>query len=76
MRMRTTVTFEPDVAAAIAKLRREEGLGPSEAVNRLVRAGLAASSEPRAEFRQRGAPLGLKVDVSNIGDVLDLLDQG
>lgn len=74
--MRTTITLEPDVAAAIEKVRREEGIGPSEAVNRLVRAGLAASSsKPRAEFHQRSAPLGLTVDVSNVGDVLDLLDE-
>src|SRR4051794_32418857 len=41
-RMRTTVTLADDVAAAVDRLRREEGLGLSEAVNKLARAGLTA----------------------------------
>ncbi|HEU0168187.1 MAG TPA: ribbon-helix-helix protein, CopG family, partial [Chloroflexota bacterium] len=39
--MRTTVTLDDDVAAAASELRRQEGIGLSEAVNRLARAGLA-----------------------------------
>ncbi|MGY1606097.1 MULTISPECIES: ribbon-helix-helix protein, CopG family [unclassified Geodermatophilus] len=71
--MRTTVTLDDDVAAAIERLRREEGLGVSEAVNRLVRAGLVPRRDVRP-FRQRTAELEFTVDVRNVGDVLDLLD--
>lgn len=71
--MRTTVVLEDDVAAAIEQLRRKRSLGMSEAVNELVRAGLR--SKPAAkEFRQRSEPLGLRIDVSNIADALELLD--
>jgi len=72
--MRTTVTFAPDVAAELERLRREQGLGVSEAVNLLVRQGMRASPE-RHPFANMTADLGLTVDVTNIGEVLDLLDQ-
>jgi uncharacterized membrane protein YgcG len=71
--MRTTVDLADDVAAAVEKARRERGLGLSEAVNDLVRAGLLPR-ESRPPFRQRTYSMGLKVDVSNIGEVLDMLD--
>jgi hypothetical protein len=72
--MRTTFTLDDDVAAEVERLRREEGIGISEAVNRLIRAGLAAP-RPRPRYKHRSADLGLKVDVSDIGAVLDLLDE-
>lgn len=71
--MRTTVEFGADVAQAIEQLRRERGLGVSEAVNELIRRGLLLRPEPN-RFRQRTAPLGIRVDVSNIADALDGLD--
>ena len=71
--MRTTIDLADDVAAAVEKARRERGLGLSEAVNDLVRAGLLPR-EPRPPFRQKTYSMGLKVDVSNIGEVLDMLD--
>lgn len=72
--MRTTVTLEPDVAAAIEGLRRSEGVGVSEAINRLVRDGLA---RPAAESRYEHTSyaLGQRIDVTNIGEVLSLLDE-
>ncbi len=72
--MRTTVTLQDDVTAAVEEFRRREGTGVSEAVNRLVRAGLA-SRPPRATYRHRSSDLGMRIDVSNIGEVLDLLDE-
>lgn len=71
--MRTTFTLDDDVAAAVERLRREEGLGLSEAVNRLIRAGMV---RPKREhrYRHRSADIGLKVDVTDIGEVLDVLD--
>lgn len=71
--MRTTLSLDDDVMAEVDRLRRDEGIGVSEAINRLVRQGLARprSTEP---YRHHTARLGLKVDVTDIGAVLDLLD--
>jgi len=71
--MRTTITLDDDVAAAVQQIRRERGVGVSEAVNRLVRAGLTVRSS-RRPFRQRSASVGLKVDVTNVAEALELLD--
>ena len=72
--MRTTVTIADDVYAEMERLRREEGLGPSEALNLLARRGMTA---PRTDYVyvHRSYPLGAKVDLTNIGEVLDMLDQ-
>lgn len=73
MGRRTTVELRPDTARAVEALRRERGLGVSEAVNELIRRGLVA--EPtRPSFRQRTAPLGLSMDMSNVADALEILD--
>lgn len=72
--MRTTFTLEDDVAAEVERLRREEGIGISEAVNRLIRAGLAAPAKRRV-YRNRSFDVGLKVDVADVASVLELLDE-
>ena len=72
-RMRTTVEFDDDTARAIAALRRERGLGVSDAVNELIRRGLVAQPT-RPPFRQRTAPLGVTLDVSSVADALEVLD--
>lgn len=71
--MRTTVEFDAETTVAIEQLRRERGLGVSQAVNELVRRGLLPRPAER-RFRQRTAPLGLRVDVSNVADALDALE--
>ena len=72
--MRTTVTLAKDVAAAVEKLRRAEGVGVSEALNRLARAGIATKA-PRRAFRQRAADMGsLMIDVSNVADALEIAE--
>jgi hypothetical protein len=71
--MRTTVTFSSDVAAGIEKLRRERGLGLSEAVNDLIRAGLIAE-RPASPFSQRTYDLGAGLDFSNVGEAIETLD--
>jgi Ribbon-helix-helix protein, copG family len=71
--MRTTVSLDDDVATAVEQVRRERGLGLSAAVNELIRAGLS-SPRRRVAFRQRTAELGLRVDVSNVAEALDMLD--
>jgi hypothetical protein len=71
--MRTTIRLDDDVAAAVEGLRRDRAMGLSEAVNSLARAGLLAKRDGPV-FRQRTASLGLTLDVSNIAEVLELLD--
>ena len=74
--MRTTVRLDPEVAAAAEQLRRERHIGLGEAVNELARAGLARSQKVKwvEPFRQRTAGVGVKIDVTNIADTLELLD--
>ena len=67
--MRTTVRLDDDVAAAVERLRREQGIGLSEAINHLARAGLV-SAGPRHRVRLRSAPLDLQVDVSNVAEAV------
>jgi len=72
--VRTTVVIDSDVAAEVERLRRG-GLGISEALNLLARRGIAAQvSAPESRYRHRAVSIGLKVDVSNVAEVLDLLD--
>lgn len=71
--MRTTITLDDDVAAAVERLRRQRAIGVSQAVNELARAGLAMKRPPRP-FKQRTAHLGLTLDVSNVAEALELLD--
>ena len=71
--MRTTVTLDDDVAAAVGRLRRERGVGVSRAVNELVRAGLGIRHE-RRPYEHRGAKLSLTIDVTNVADALEQLD--
>ena len=72
--MRTTINLDDDVASEVAKLRRERGLGVSEAVNELARAGLSARSAPYV-YRQKTYDMGARVDLTNIAEVLELLDE-
>ncbi len=72
--MRTTVNLDSDVAAAIDQLRRERGLGLSEAVNELARRGLVEEKRMTRPFKQKTYALGAKFDLTNIGQVLEELD--
>jgi Arc/MetJ family transcription regulator len=71
--MRTTLSLDDDVAAAVQRLREERNIGLSEAVNELIRAGLGVPRQ-RKEFEQRTVNLGLRVDVSDVADALERLD--
>ena len=71
--MRTTVEFDDDTGRAVEALRRERGLGVSEAVNELIRRGLLPRG-PVTAFRQRTRPLGIRIDVSNVADALEILE--
>jgi hypothetical protein len=71
--MRTTVRLEDDVAAAVERLRKARGLGLSEALNELARAGMTRSAR-RTRFKQQTHSLGLKIDVNDVADALELLE--
>ena len=71
--MRTTLSLDDDVAAAVQRLRDERHIGLSDAVNELIRAGLAAPPR-RTTFRQRTVDLGVRIDVSSVQDALEHLD--
>jgi hypothetical protein len=72
--VRTTVVIDSDVAAEIGRLRRE-GLGVSEALNLLARRGMTKDTAAKeVNYHHRTAKIGLKVDVTNVAEVLDLLD--
>jgi hypothetical protein len=72
--MRTTVNLADDVAAAVERLRGARSIGMSEAVNELVRAGLANQERTRAPFRQTSHDLGAGIDVNNVADAIETLD--
>jgi hypothetical protein len=71
--MRTTVDLDDDTAQAVQELRRQHGRGVSEAVNELIRRGLLAE-QPAEPFRPRTRPLGIRIDVSNVADALEVLE--
>jgi hypothetical protein len=71
--MRTTIEFSEDTAAAIEQYRKATGAGISEAVNELIRRGLLPR-EARPPFRQETRRLGLRIDVSNVAEALEVLE--
>jgi hypothetical protein len=73
--MRTTVTIDNDVAAEIERLRRT-GMGLSAALNLLARRGMSkdTTAANAVGYQHRTSKIGLKVDVTNVADVLDLID--
>jgi hypothetical protein len=71
--MRTTLNLADDVAAAAERLRRERGIGLSEAVNELARRGLVPT-EPRPRFVQETSAMGLSIDVANVAEALEVLE--
>ncbi len=72
--MRTTITLDPDIAAAVDELRRSADIGPSEAVNRLARAGLTARLGDSYHIEIPRYEMSARVDYTNIGETLELLD--
>ena len=72
--MRTTVNLDDDVAREVDKLRRERGLGLSEAVNELARSGLRTERVAYV-YEHPTRDMGALVDIVNVADVLELLDE-
>lgn len=71
--MRTTIELDDDTAAEVQRLRRAEQRGVSEAVNDLIRRGMLRNQSP-SSFTPITRHLGIRIDVSNISDALDLLE--
>lgn len=73
--MRTTVTLDAEVAAAVEQLRRKEHIGVSEAINTLARRGLLVEErQSRKPFRTPTYPLGIKIDISCVADALEQIE--
>lgn len=74
-RVRTTVTFDPDVARVLERLQRERGEGLSEVVNALVREGTSEHAQ-RPRFVQTTSDMGeFLIPVDNVGEALAYLDE-
>lgn len=61
--MRTTITLEPDVAAKLRALARERGISFKEAVNSVLRRGLADGEPGSRPFVVESRPLGLRAGI-------------
>ena len=73
---RTTLSLEPDVAAALERRRRERGTTLKKEVNELLRLGMELSSRPAAaaeRFETEPLPLG-KPLLESFDDVAGVLD--
>jgi hypothetical protein len=66
--------LDPDVEDAVDRMRKESGMGLSETVNALARRGAICT---RADYTSRPVSfdIGVTDDVSNIGGVLEVLDE-
>jgi hypothetical protein len=77
--MRTTLTLDDDVAAALEQLRKDRNISLKEAVNEAIRSGLQKLSTPRqkkAPFRTESHDLGHSLigNLDNIGEVLAIAE--
>jgi hypothetical protein len=62
-RMRTTITLDPDVAEQLKALAHQRNLSFKEALNRTVRAGLAAERGGSRPYKMPTRPMGLRPGV-------------
>jgi len=73
--MRTTVTLDDDIAAAVERLRRERGVGLSEALNEIARAGLLRDARAVQPVRLATRSMQLRIDVSNVAEALEAAEE-
>jgi hypothetical protein len=69
--VRTTVTLDPDVAAKLKALARRRGISFKQALNQVVRAGLAPSTPSARPFTQPTQAMSLRPRV-NLDKALQL----
>jgi Ribbon-helix-helix protein, copG family len=77
--MRTTLTLDDDVAAALERLRKKRDVGFKELVNDVLRRGLNDLRKPQKQgepFRTRSVALGRArlSNVDNIGEALAIAE--
>ena len=77
--MRTTITLDDDVAAALERLRKTRDLGLKQLINDALRRGLKdMSARPKRghSFRTRSVALGRVrlVSIDNVGEALALAE--
>jgi hypothetical protein len=76
--MRTTLTLDEDVAAAIERRRRELGHTLKQEVNDLIRAGLVQVEDRRPKpkrFRVRPVSSGgLLIPIDDVSEALDIAE--
>jgi hypothetical protein len=73
---RTTLSLDPDVAAALDRRRRDRGTTLKGEVNELLRLGLDAASRPAESsrrFETRPLPLG-RPRLESFDDIAEVLD--
>lgn len=58
--MRTTVTLDSDLAARLKALARERGVSFKEALNSVLRRGLAEGAEEARPYRLRTYTMGVR----------------
>lgn len=73
--MRTTISLDPDIEAAVERLRRKEGMGLSEAVNALARRGLVPGA-PQERYVFTPRPMTALIDLTNVAEVLEMIEEG
>jgi Ribbon-helix-helix protein, copG family len=77
--MRTTLTLDDDVAAALERLRKARDMGLKELINDILRRGLKDVSAPqkrREPFQTRSVALGRArlSNIDNIGEALAIAE--
>jgi hypothetical protein len=77
--MRTTLTLDDDVAAALERLRRSRPIGLKRLVNEALRRGLSDMGKrqgPREPVRTRAVALGRVriATIDNIGEALAIIE--
>jgi hypothetical protein len=69
--MRTTVTFEDDVAALLKREMKRRGAGLKELVNDALRVGLAAPPRRRKRYRHKVFKTGKpRIPIDNVAEAL------
>ena len=63
LRMRTTVTLDPDVVEGVRSIARKRNISFKAALNDAVRAGLVAERGGNRPYKVQARPMGLRQDV-------------
>ena len=71
--MRTTITLDEEAAAAVAALRRDTGMGLSDAANTLIHRG-AVKREQTYQVSNIHHSMGAKIPLDKTCEVLEYLD--